>query len=175
MQGSLDQPPIVIQTSALKTGALMIGCAAVAVLCWFLLSWNPPANSHADSGLVAFGLAVPYYGWLFVSPNVLTLSPDGLTLKTRWRQAQWSWDQVSNFRAVRVQIANQHVAFDIEEGTPAPSSYMQWYVRYAGADDSLGGGWELDPAALADLLNSARERWKAAHRWGGARAAMSGR
>jgi hypothetical protein len=162
MQGNLDQPPIVIYTSALKSGALMIGCAAVAAFCWFLLSLNPPA-AHADSGLVAFGLAVPYYGWLFVSPNVLTLSPDGLTLKTRWRKAEWSWDQVSHFRAVRVQIASQHVAFDLEEGSSGPSSYMQWYVRYAGADDSLGGGWELGATELAALLNSARDRWKAAH------------
>jgi hypothetical protein len=167
MQGSLDQPPIVICTSAVKSGALMIGCAAAAALCWFLLSWQPLATTHADSGLVAFGLAVPYYGWLFVSPNVLTLSPDGLTVKTRWRKAEWSWDQVSNFRAVRVGIYSQQVAFDLEEGAPAPAWFMQYYVRYAGADDSLGGAWELDPAELAGQLNSARERWKAARRWGG--------
>ena len=159
MQGSLEQPPIVIQTSGLKIGGLAVGCALVAAFCWFLLSLDPPAT-HADSGLVAFGLAVPYYGWLFVSPNVLTLSPDGLALKTRWRKASWSWDQVSHFRAVRVQIANQHVGFDVEEGAPAQTSYMQWYVRYAGADDSLGGGWELGAAELAALLNCARERWK---------------
>jgi len=160
MQGSLDQPPIVIQTSALKIGGLTLGCALVAALCWFLLSLIPPAP-HALSGLVAFSLAVPYYGWLFLSPNVLAIAPDGVTLKARWRKAHWPWDQVRNFRAVRVHIATKHIAFDLAEGSTGPSSYMQYYVRYAGADDSLGGGWEMDSGELAALLNAARQRWKA--------------
>jgi hypothetical protein len=162
MRGNLDQPPIVICSSALKSFALMVGCGLAAVFCWFDLSLSPSAT-HATSGLAAFGLGVPYYAWLFLRPNVLTLSPDGLALRTRWRSARWSWDQVSHFRALRVHIASRFVGFDFAEQSPGPVSFMQYYVHYAGADDSLGGGWETGPTQLAELLNAARARWLAAN------------
>jgi hypothetical protein len=162
MQGTFDQPPVVIKSSALKSFALMAGSALVAAFCWFDLSLNPSA-SHAASGLVAFGLCVPYYAWLFLSPNVLTLSPDGLTLLTRWRSTRWSWDEVTHFRVISVHIASRHVGFDVTGQPSGPvswaQSYMQYYVGYADADDSLGCGWEMSTGQLADLLNAARARW----------------
>src|SRR6202034_3880068 len=113
------------------------------------------------SGLVAFGLGVVYYAWLFLSPNVLTLSPAGLILQTRWRNARWSWDQVSHFCALRVHIASSYIGFDLSEQSSEPVSFTQYFVRYAGANDSLGGGWEIGARQLADLLNSARAHWRA--------------
>lgn len=162
MQGTLDQPPVVIKSSALKSFALMAGSASVAAFCWFDLSLDPSA-SHAASGLVAFALCVPYYAWLFLSPNVIALSPDGLTLRTRWRSTRWSWSEVTHFRVISVHIASRHVGFDVVGQSPGPvswvQSYMQFYVGYAGADDSLGAGWEIGAGRLADLLNAARARW----------------
>jgi hypothetical protein len=158
MQGSLDQPPIVIRSSTLKSFSLMAGCALIAAFSWLEMSISP-SSSHAASGFVAFGLAVPYYAWLLLSPNVLTLSPEGLELKTRWRKARWSWQEVSRFRVVPVHILSRHIGFDLAEAPAGSGSFMQYYVGYAGADDSLGGGWELDPAGLADLLNQAQTRW----------------
>lgn len=160
MRGNLDRPPIVIYSSALKSFALMVGCALAAAFCWFDHSLDPSAT-HAASGLVAFGLGAPYYAWLYLSPNVLTISSNGLTLQTRWRRAGWSWDQVSHFRALRVHIASRHVGFDLAEQSPGSISFMQYYVRYAGADELLGGGWEIGANQLADLLNAARARWLA--------------
>jgi hypothetical protein len=160
MQGNLEQPPIIIYSSAQKSLALMVGCGLAAAMCWFDLSLSASAT-RAASGLVAFGLGMVYCAWLFLSPNVLTLSPAGLILQTRWRNARWSWDQVSHFRALRVHIASSYIGFDLAEQSSEPVSFTQYYVRYAGANDSLGGGWEIGARQLADLLNSARAHWRA--------------
>src|ERR1700678_5300 len=122
MQGSLDQPPIIVNSSAQKSCALMVGCGLAAAYCWFDLSLSASAT-RAAGGLVAFGLGVLYYAWLFLSPNVLTLSQDGLILQTHWRSARWSWDQVSHFRAIRVHIASWHIGFDLDEQSPGPISF----------------------------------------------------
>ena len=159
MQGNLDQPPVVICSSALKSFALMTACGLAAAFCWFDLSLGPASSTHAASGLVAFGLGVPYYAWLFLSPNTLTLSPEGLVLKTRWRSARWPWEAVSRFRAIQVHLATQQVGFDLRQAPEGARSFMQYYVGYAGADDSLGGGWEIGAARLAELITQARARW----------------
>jgi hypothetical protein len=159
MQGNFDQPPIVIYTSALKSLSLMTACGLAAAFCWFDLSLGSSYTTRAASGLVAFGLGVPYYGWLFLSPNTLIVSPEGVALKTRWRNLRWSWNEVSRFRALGVHIATWHIGFDLREPPAGPRTFAQYCVSYAGADDSLGSGWEMSAGRLADLLNLARARW----------------
>lgn len=158
MQGSLDQPPIVLRTSVLKAGLLMIGSGIAAFFCGSLITMTPPP-SRALSGLVAFGLAAVYFAWRLVCPNILTLSPEGLAWQSPFRTTRWAWRDVSRFRAIQVHIFSQHVGFDVADGVPGPMSFTQYYVRYAGADNSLGGSWEVSARALAEILNAAQARW----------------
>ena len=87
---------------------------------------------------------------------MLTLSPEGLVWRSRLRSTRWSWRDTSRFRPIRVHIAGRRVGFDLADPPDGPKTYTQYYVSYAGADHSLGGGWEIGPERLADLLNAAR-------------------
>lgn len=159
MQGSLDYPPIVIRSSAFRSILIMIGCATVAAFGYLLIAMDPSGSSRAWGALVGFGLGVPYFAWKALIPDTLTLSREGMEWRSRWKTTRWSWRDVSRFRAVRIHIASEAVAFDLADGVTAPKTYTNYYVSYAGADASLGIGWELGATALADLLNTARARW----------------
>jgi len=159
MQGSFDQPPIIIRSSTWKNGLLMIGSGMVALFSGFLMTINPSPPSQAPGGLIAFGLSALYFAWRMISPNILTLSPEGSIWQSPFRTTRWAWQQVSRFRAIRVHIFSQHVGFDVADGALGPMSFTQYHVRYAGADDSLGGRWEVSARALVEILNSARARW----------------
>jgi hypothetical protein len=162
MQGSFEQPPIIIRTSMSRSLVLMFGCGLATAFCGLALSVGPSVSSRALGGVLAFGLGVPYFAWKTISPDVLTLSRDGIEWRSRWKTTHWSWREASHFRAVRIHIASKAVAFDLTDGTSAPKSYTNYYVSYSGADASIGGGWEIDAPALADLLNDAHARWGAA-------------
>jgi hypothetical protein len=51
--------------------------------------------------MIFFGLGIPIFGWRFIRPDVLTLTPDGISWRTMFRSARWTWDDVQNFRAYK--------------------------------------------------------------------------
>jgi hypothetical protein len=81
MQGSLDNPPVVVRISRM-------GSVIGFVLCALMVHFR----------LYLFGIGLVYFGWQLLDPNMITLAPDGLGWKTTFRRRYWSWDQVCNFR-----------------------------------------------------------------------------
>lgn len=159
MEGSLETPPVVITLSIPQAFLQTAGFAAVALLCFLVVIGDPSPGGHFVSGFVAFTLAALWYAWRMLKPDTLTLSPDGLVWQSRLHTTRWAWRDVERFRAIRVHIFSKRVGFDRISGPMGPKTYTQYYVSYAGADDGLGGGWEIPPEALADLLNAARAKW----------------
>jgi hypothetical protein len=51
--------------------------------------------------MIFFGLGIPIFGWRFIRPDVLTLTPDGISWRTMFRSARWTCDDVQNFRAYK--------------------------------------------------------------------------
>jgi hypothetical protein len=83
MQGSLDQPPVVIRIS--RIGSL-IGFVLCAVMMHFRI--------------YLFGIGLLYFGWQLLDPNTITLAPEGLGWRTSFGRRHWAWNQISNIRAL---------------------------------------------------------------------------
>src|SRR5271154_2377326 len=81
MQGSLDDPPIIIRTSREWN---LVGVVVCAVMTYFRV--------------YVFGLGVIYFCWQLIDPSMLALAPEGLTWKTSFKRRRWAWNEVVNFR-----------------------------------------------------------------------------
>jgi hypothetical protein len=162
MQGSLDAPPIVIRSSR-GNSALMLAISAVFVAIGaFML--RDPEQSAAISWLIiiVFAAGIPFFGWRLIRPDILTLSPDGVIWRGALRTVHWKWGDAQNFRPYSPagKTISKHVGFDFTDNARA-SRLRHATKAMTGVEGSLGGGWELSAAELAELLNTARARWVA--------------
>src|SRR5580692_6824008 len=149
MEDSLETPPVVIAASVPLAFLQTCGFAAAALLCFLLLIGDPQAPASAVSGFIVFTLAALWFAWRMLRPDTLTLAPDGLVWQSRLGATRWAWRDIDRFRALRVHLFGRRVGFDRVDGRPAGrQSFTQYYVSYAGADDGLGGGWEIGPERL---------------------------
>jgi hypothetical protein len=81
MQGSLDEPPVVIRVSRI---ASLIGFILCAVMTYFRV--------------YLFGIGLVYFGWQLLDPNTITLAPGGLGWKTTFQRRHWPWSEITNIR-----------------------------------------------------------------------------
>jgi hypothetical protein len=128
---------------------------------------HDPKESAAMSYLIMifFGAGIPLFGWRLIRPDVLTVAPDGLTWRSVLRTARYQWDDVQNFRAYKPtsKTISKHVGFDFTDSYRAKRGGPYGLAKaMTGVEGSLGGGWELGAAELAELLNDARARWQGA-------------
>ena len=162
MQGSLDQPPIIIRSSQ-KYSALLLLIAIVFVASFVFMLRDPTINrGTAYFGLVFFGLGIPLFAWRLIRPDVMTLAPDGITRRSTFRAIHWTWGDVQAFRAYKPTSKNvsKHLGFDFTDSYYAKGGRDLRAVKaITGVEGSLGGGWEMNATDLADLLNTARARW----------------
>jgi hypothetical protein len=162
MQGSLDAPPIVIRASRGYSALMLL--ISIAFVASGVLIIKDPKGSPTIAYLVMafFGTGIPIFGWRFIHPDVLTLTPEGISWRSVVRSAQWTWDDVENFRAYAPtgKTISKHLGFDFTESYHAKRGGSRGIVKaITSVDGSLGTGWELSAADLADLLNKARVRW----------------
>jgi len=165
MQGSLDQPPIMIRSS--PTHSILILTIDIVFVTIFVFMLRDPASIAVVSylGIVFFGAGIPIFTWRLIRPDILILSPDGITWRSTFRTINWSWDDVGSFRTWKPgsEMNMKHVGFDFTDNYLARSGRLFPPIRdITGVDGSLGTGWELKAAGLAELLNQARTRWTSA-------------
>jgi hypothetical protein len=92
MQGSLDQPPIIIRSSR-NTALLMLLIAFGFVAIGVRMLRDPKINPVIGYLEIAFfGAGIPIFGCRLVRPDVLTLTPDGIAWDGVFRTVQWTWN-----------------------------------------------------------------------------------
>jgi hypothetical protein len=153
VEGSLDDPPIVLRQDRLKLSLMFLALAAVTGL--LLL---PPWGPNSTGRLVALGflgLCSTISGLMTVRPTLLILEPDGLTLRLMWRTFEYPWSAFTRFYVLsRPRRSTVVVGEFTHEGPPKPA----WRRRLIGRLE-LGSFWELPPQRVTDVLNEARSRW----------------
>jgi hypothetical protein len=161
MQGSLDFPPIVIQSSRTTAALLLLVSAGFVAIGALML--KDPKQSAAIAYLVMgfFGLGIPLFAWRFIRPDTIRLAPDGITWRSIFRSGHWKWEDVRGFRPYKpsAKSISKHVGFDFAANYQAQAQARQAAKALTGVEGSLGGGWEMSAADLADLLNRAQARW----------------
>jgi protein-tyrosine phosphatase len=174
MQGSLDRPPIVVRSSRWTALWLLIaGGAFVAVGVGMV--GHPRAGHPSDPAfgyfsIVFFGLGVVFFAARLLRPDELELGPAGLIWRNFVRTRSWRWRDVWNFRPYRptARVRSAHIGFDFaDDYEPQNRGGREITRRLTGVEGSVGGGWELRAADLADLLNTARARWIGSNPEGG--------
>jgi hypothetical protein len=167
MQGSLDAPPIAIRSSR-GNSALMLLIAAVFVAIGAFMLRDPKENAVISYLImIFFGAGIPIFGWRLIRPDALTLAPDGIRWRSVFRTAQWTWDDLQNFRAYAPtgKTISKHLGFDFTDSYHARRGGPYRATKaITGVEGSLGAGWEFSAADLAELLNKARARWATAGR-----------
>jgi len=163
MEGDLDQPPVVIRSSQRTSWWLLIA-SVVFVAGGVLMLRDPTQNPIVGYlAIIFFGAGIPIFAWRLIRPEVLTVSPDGLTWRSAFRTMHFRWDAVQRFRAYSpTGTISKHVGFDFTDSQTQSKGLRQTAKALTGVEGALGSGWELSAADLADLLNAARARWAAA-------------
>lgn len=156
MRGSLDEPPIVIRAVRWRSGLYFAGGAVLTVA---MVRAFPGAPILLKL-IMAPGVLLIGWTWFhdlprFISPDVLTLSPEGLEHRTFRRTRRLVWSEVVRFAPLLV------------SGPGASRVYggVSYRLRDPEADrrdsGTLPDGWEIDVRSLVKLLNEARKRWGA--------------
>jgi hypothetical protein len=161
VQGSLDQPPIVVRSSQLQSFVLLV-ISMVFFLAGVLI---PPKTAGGYLWIAFSGLGVLLFAWRCARPDILIVAPDGVTSRIAFRTKHWQWSDLQNFRPYSPagRTLSKHLGFDFTDSYWGQSRRLRHTVKaITGVEGTLGGGWELSAACLADLLNKARIRWAGA-------------
>ena len=161
MQGSLDDPPIVVRAARWKSSLyLLIGVVFVSIGVLMLVTEHTTGmRLEALFVTVFFGLCVAVFTWQLVWPGELVLSPEGLRVRQLWRGARYAWSDVRDFRPYSPGGGASHVGFDFAPDYPKARRMRALASGLGGVEGGLGTGWEMSPGALCDLLNAARAKW----------------
>jgi hypothetical protein len=156
MDGSLDQPPIIIRQDR---GKLFLGAFFSAVFAGINLLFIGSGESSSlfwSWVLVAMsGMGATLFGYFMVRPGSLTLGPSGITLWTGIRHFENAWEDFDKFFLCRFHFSVY----------PA-CHYSECYKRnptlrgMTGNLGSFGKFWEISPQELVDLLNQGLARWR---------------
>jgi hypothetical protein len=156
MQGSLDDPPIIIEISRAKILVVPFIAAAIGLI---------PAGMRASmalsifTGLFFLVMGLGYSIWQLFRPSKLILSPNGLTWGDGSRGRVWQWRDFESF----------HVRPFLGINVPAcrfSSSYNGPLRNIAGGQGMFLAAWEMAGGDVVALLNAARERWGRVGPWG---------
>lgn len=181
MQGSFDQPPIIVRSSRWTTlwtllGILILAGGAVgAILDWgaglivmlpfrvvfgalgLVLSKFVDLHKSELHHLIAWIMLLLFgSGSLIVAhkllwPDTLEIGPSGVHCRSFMRRWSFRWRDIGNFRP-----------YGRSDGLAQVLVVCVGDYRPQGTAPrikSFGLGWELEPVKLAALLNAARARW----------------
>jgi uncharacterized membrane protein YhaH (DUF805 family) len=164
VQGSLDQPPIVLQaprkggTPVLILGLLLTAMGAV----WIV----GPRSAAGGAVTFALGLLTFFLGLMkLVAPAQLAIAPGGMELKGPFKTRRFGWDEVALFRVVALR-RTRLIGFE-RTGSAARSGLLRDLgMAFLPAnisspyDSTIPARWSsASPEAVAQLLNDARARW----------------
>ena len=159
MLGSFDQPPIVVRASPAR-GALALGASAVVDAG---VAAAVVAGARVDATLALylafFGLCAVVGLWMLMAPARLVIGPEGLTERVLGAVKLYRWSEVYDFRPAMIGLTSTTVGFSFTAQRPGWAPLRRLNQALSGVADSLNAGWEIEPLALAQLLNASRERW----------------
>lgn len=162
---ALDREPIVVLGSRGKAVLLFAACLTFVVL--GLVAMAKGEDDILAVGLPAaliFGLGMIVAGVQIARPSIMTLTGDGVTVRTIFRTWAVRWDQVDPFFVYRAPAAGPQTgvtAPDMAAFTwrDPPVTARRWLkLGRAGIDGGFGAGWQLSARQLVDLLNAAQAR-----------------
>jgi hypothetical protein len=164
MDGSFNLPPLIIRSSR-TTSALMLLIAIGFVAAGVVILRDPNQDpTFGYLGIVFFGAGVPLFLWRLIRPDTLMLAPDGITWHSIFKTHHYKWDEVQGFRpySPSSKTISKHLGFDFTDNYQAGGHQLRGTAKtLTGVEGSLGGGWEISAAELADLLHEAQARWLA--------------
>lgn len=153
VEGSLDDPPIVLRQDRLKLSLLCLGLTVVGGLVLLI-----PVRVYTPWHLIFLGflgLGIVTFGAMAVRPATLILDPHGLIWRQTFRTFAYPWSAFARFRALsRPRRSTVVVGEFRHEGPPKPA-----WRRFLTGNAEFGSFWELPPQRVADVLNEARVRW----------------
>jgi hypothetical protein len=172
MQGSLEQPPIVIRGKRWFWIRLSLVGGLMVALCVYAVVAAPAKDTIPSL------LCLAFFGFMFVGsvsrvfkPARLEIGPAGIVQQGLNKTRRFAWDDVYNFRTASLGVSTRVVGFDYVHPAAKAPALFGINTAMTGVQDCLASNWDVAPQALADLLNGARERWVAAPAAAGATAA----
>lgn len=157
MKGSLDHPPIVVQSSNIFS---LLQCLAGFAVGFYFLSTFP-----IDRNLTFYLLAIAAaFAWALASlfqvlrVQRLEVSPDGVTLFDGLVSTAYGWRDIEYFTVLPTMTGD---ALGITLTREAADQLEPFEgVPFADQTINLGSHWKMSIPALVDLLCDARERWE---------------
>jgi hypothetical protein len=160
VQGSLDDPPIVITMSRWKTVLLFLLCMGFVVMgVWLVVKDPQKAIGYLCAGF--FGLGIPVFIWRMLSPPRLELSRDGISWFTGAKTLKYPWSDFAAFRTYKPsgRGVSKYVGYLYAADHPGLGKMAAFTNAFAGVDGGFGGQWEMSADKVAALLNAAKGRW----------------
>ena len=170
MQGSLNDPPLVVRRSARSLfWGLLLSLTFVILAILFIARpfgwWSNPKYADVSGAyaiLVIFGLMT----WisvkaLFRTPE-LAINPAGIEFRGLYWTRRFAWRDITNIRAYQpgFTIGRIYVGFDFAPHYKPGFAWVRRLTRaFVNVDCSFADGWEVDSETLAQILNQAKARW----------------
>jgi hypothetical protein len=162
MQGSLDNPPVIVRSSRRTALLMLLVCVAFTGTSIAMLRDPAQPSWIGYACAVFFGLGIPIFAARLSRPDTIWIGPSGLIWRSVFRTMSLRWRDVRGFRPYRptAKVISAHIGFDFTDDYKPDQHGSRGVVRQlTGVEGSFGGGWELDADELASLLNEARARW----------------
>jgi uncharacterized membrane protein YhaH (DUF805 family) len=160
VQGSLDDPPIVIHAVVWRRRQLLRSLGVLFWALFFVGQAFEPIRKHDQFmfatialGLIAFVARLVFGAWALIVPPTLELTATHLVERVAWSRRRWPWNKVRNFRIV---------TWDREAALTFDRAGWSWFGL---ADptmpptERISLSFEIETEALTKLLNEAHDRW----------------
>jgi hypothetical protein len=147
VEGTFDDPPIVMWQSRLK---LSLICLCLVAVVGVGIIIRTPNRGYLPWPFIFFGAFAATSGLGAVFPTALILTPAGLVFRGALRTVRYEWSDFDRFRVFR--IRTRMVGGDFS------ASYKSRH-RWSWSWCVFGGFWDLPPQKIVDVLNEARRRW----------------
>ena len=160
VQGSLENPPIVIHASRAYTLVLLI--VATMFVCIELLFWSELDSFMGYLGLALFGGGVLMAAYFLVRPRRIEISPEGAFMKHPFRSVSFRWRDVDKFEMQKLTSLGSStvVGWICRRGANAANSPLTVFFRgTTGMDGYFPPGWEISTADLLVQLNDGMGKW----------------
>jgi hypothetical protein len=159
MQGSLNEPPIIIRQDRAKLGLMVLVAGVLTLILYGFLAagmlQGDTLGQHAF--VIAFALLTLFGVWKLLNPGSLIIGPAGLDWRTSLGGYHYEWTDFDGFAVFSGPYLRQ-----------ASAKYSNRCTKYRVARmwnlGTLGSCWELSPAEVVSVLNAARQKWTPASR-----------
>ena len=155
VEGSLDDPPIVLRQHRLKCVLVCFaGLVAASISAFLVASSSAVALHYFVPTLI--GLIGVTSGVKAIFPGMLILDADGVVWRRWFWTIEFRWSDFRRFRAVP--DGEKQVEADISLGMRRRLGWRRFLPGLWGPVN-LGNSWELPAACVAAVLTEARARW----------------